>query len=122
MDAFDRRTYQRGGHFVTIANISADDQNWQTADVYDISSGGLQLHTDLELSVNDVLWIDMTIHGFFTEFDVKTQIVVRRKLGRDDKNVYGVSFKGLSQDIKIRIDENIIKDRPVSQDSYTPDK
>lgn len=121
MDSFDRRTYQRGSHFYTVANISADGQNWQTAEVYDVSSSGLQIHSDHTLHVGDVLWIDMMIHGFFTEFQVKTQCVVRRKIDGEEKNVYGVSFKDLSQDIRIRIDENIIKDRPVSQNLYTPD-
>lgn len=120
MSEFDRRIYQRGSHFYTVANISSDGQSWQPAEVYDVSSGGLKLHTGLEFHAGDILWLDMTLHGFFSEFEVKTQCVVRRKLTDDDKHVYGLSFKDLSQDIKIRIDENVIKDRPVSQDPYMP--
>lgn len=122
MSIYNQRFYQRGSHFHTIANISIDQTNWQEAEVYDISSSGLQLHTDLTFEVGDIIWLDMMLHGFFSEFEVKSPCIVRRKLGRDNKNIYGVSFKDLSQDIRIRIDENIIKDRPVSHDAYTPDK
>lgn len=117
----ERRVYQRGSHFNIDARVSDDGQNWKEAHISDLSSGGLQLHTDSLLQKGDMLWFDLVIHGFFSEFEIKVKGIIRREIKGDSQHLYGVSFMDLSPDQKIRIDENVLNDRPVGGAPYMMD-
>lgn len=117
----NRRAYQRGLHFHIDAKISTDGIIWTEAFISDLSSGGLQLHSDTCYQKDDILWFDLMIQGFFTEFEVKVKGIVRREHMREKQHIYGISFLDLSPELKIRIDENVMNDRPVGGASYLSD-
>ena len=121
MDLYDKRSYQRGEHFYIDARVSRDQIRWRKAIINNLSSGGLQLMTDESFAVGDKLWFDLTIQGFFSEFDMKVNGEIRNEKKIDGKNAYGVVFLNLSHDKKILIDENIKNDRPVGGAPYNYD-
>ena len=97
----ERRTYQRSEEFQFEARVSRDNAQWVDITVHDLSSEGLKFETDEQFEVGNAVWFDMKVNKLFVEFKFKAKGEIRRK----DKNVYGASFKDLSSDIKIRIDE-----------------
>jgi len=121
MNGQDKRAHQRGAHFHIAAKISRDRKRWKEAEIDNLSSGGLQLHTDDIFNPGDTLWFDLHIQGFFSEIQIKVQGLIRRKEVKDQRHVYGVSFNGLSQDLGIFIDENIQNDRPIGGSPYLLD-
>jgi Tfp pilus assembly protein PilZ len=123
MEGYEQKTqrvYARGDHFSTEVKVSRDGFQWKKAMAGELSSGGLSLFTKNEYQVGDELWFDLKVSGFMSEFEVKTQGCIRRK-NRTEEGAfeYGVSFIGLSQELKIRIDENVHNDRPISGGSYS---
>lgn len=104
---YDQRAYSRGSHFDGQALVSADGDNWQPADVSDVSSGGLRFTSTAEYAQGDTLWFDLILQSFLTQFEVKTLGEVRRKTAGDGVFDYGIAFRGLSPEKKIQIDENI---------------
>lgn len=120
-DYLDKRHYQRSGHFECAARISEDGNKWFDAVVHDLSSGGLSFLHEKEYQKGDVLWFDILVQGFFSEFDVKTRGKVCRAYSSGNQFGHGIAFIGLSEDIKIRIDENVKRDRPIGQNPYMKD-
>ena len=118
---YNQRAYNRGSHFNGEAQVSSDGDNWQQADVSDISSGGLMFCSPTEYAVGDRLWFDLVIRGFLSKFEVKSLGEVRRKIEHGKVFDYGIAFKGLSPEKKIQIDENVRNDRPVTGDGYEVD-
>jgi hypothetical protein len=109
-----KRSYSRGTHFNCTIRISPNGEEWHHARATDLSSGGLKLTSTVVYEVDQTLWFDIIIEGFLTEFECKTQGIVRRKQVLPNDNVYGIEFVGLNEDIRIRIDESVRADRPVS--------
>lgn len=118
---YNRRNYQRGSHFVCSAIVRSEGRGWHAAEIFDLSSGGLMLKSAEEFSSGDQLWFDLTIQGFLSEFSVMVKGIVRRKNTYTNEYVYGIEFLNLDQDTKIRIDENVMRDRPVGRDTYQSD-
>jgi N-methylhydantoinase A/oxoprolinase/acetone carboxylase beta subunit len=106
METNERRSYQRD-EINCDASVSADKENWAAVFVSDLSSSGLQMRVDREFDVGAALWFNVTLYGFSSEFEVMAQGVVRRKRHVKHYYIYGVSFRGLPIDAKIRIDEMI---------------
>lgn len=109
----ERRLYQRGSHFYTLAKISNDKKTWKEIGIADLSSGGLQLYTDDLYKIGDLVWFHLLVQGFFSEFEFDVQGAIKREKLHDGHHIYGVSFVGLSEDLKIVIDENVRNDRPI---------
>jgi hypothetical protein len=117
----ERRTYQRGRHFHVEAKVSRDGEAWIDAEVRDLSAGGLNLRTDEVFNIGEELWLDLTVQGFFSMFEIKIKGIVRGEKHYHGHRKYEVSFVGLSQDLQIMIDENTKHDRPIGRDPYTMD-
>lgn len=115
---FNRRSYSRGSHFNCTVRISPNGIKWHHARASDLSSGGLKLASRVDYEAGQTLWFDLVIEGFLTEFKCKTKGIVRRKQVLPNDNMYGIEFIGLSDDVRIRIDESVHADRPVMGDSY----
>jgi hypothetical protein len=109
-DGKERRVYRRSEEFNFEVRVSRDNVQWLDVDVYDLSSEGLKFQTDEQLNVDDVVWFDLKVTKLFAEFKFTAAGVIRRK----DGNVFGASFKDLSEDIKIRIDEVVHKFGPTN--------
>lgn len=112
------RVYMRGTHLNCTVKVSVDGNKYKTGDVNDISSGGMNLLTEDEYNLGDKLFFELIIAGFMSEFTVfaEGRIVHIKKL--PSYYSYGIKFAGLSEDDKIRIDENILKDRLVESKTY----
>jgi hypothetical protein len=109
----ERRTYRRSALIKCDAKISKDSQKWEEASVIDISSNGFQMIASDIYEIGELLFFEMKIYGFLSEFNVNINGVVRRKIPKEGGNAsYGISFQNLAPDIKIRIDESIIKNNP----------
>lgn len=121
MAMYDQRAYSRGGHFDGQVLVSTDGDTWAPADVSDISSGGLKLHSNAEYGEGEALWFDICLQSFLSEFEIKTMGVVCRKAPAGGAFQYGIAFKGLSRDKQIQIDENVRNDRPVTGKGYEAD-
>lgn len=121
MEIHDRRHYKRSDHLYCTAKMSIDGKKWQEADLDDLSSGGLRMRTAESFQVNDVLWFNLEIQNFLVEFSIKTQGIIRRRTEFENEYTYGVAFINLSPDDRIRIDENVRMDRPVTRDTYNFD-
>ncbi|GHU80170.1 hypothetical protein FACS1894191_4770 [Clostridia bacterium] len=122
MQDYNRRNYNRGTHFSCTAKISADEKRWASAKVDDLSSGGLSLESKKDYNVGDSLWLDLHIEAFMiSPFDAKVRGIIRRKQAFPDHMVYGIQFLDLRQELKIRIDESVRADRPVSGGAYEDD-
>ena len=121
MDAHEKRLYQRGEHFYIEAKTSRDKIRWRDATINNLSSGGLQLLSNEVYEVGHLLWFDLKVQGFFSEFETKVQGEVRNVRRIEDVYAYGVIFLDLSNDKRILIDENIKQDRPVGGDPYSFD-
>lgn len=117
----NQRLYQRGSHWGGRAKVSANGENWQNAEVADVSSGGLKFFSGVEYAEGDVLWFDLVLEGFLSEIAVKARGEVRRKIPYGGRFQYGIRFKDLSPEKKIQIDENIRNDRPVAGGTYEAD-
>ena len=121
MDGYNQRAYSRGNHFEYDGAVSVDSEVWEKADISDLSSGGLKLITTADHKQGDVLWFDLVIYGFMSEFGIKVPGKVCRRAELSGKYQYGIEFMDLSQDIKIRIDANVHNDRPVEKKEYMKD-
>ena len=121
MDANEKRRYQRGEHFHIVAKISRDQKRWKKVSINNLSSGGLQLRSDEKYEIGETVWFDLTIQGFFSEFEINTKAEIKNDIARDGHHIYGVVFLDLSHDKKILIDENIKNDRPIGGDPYVND-
>lgn len=121
MDTYNQRAYSRGQHLNCDARVSRDGTSWVPADIHNVSSGGLKLDSPTEYQKGEVLWFDLVFHGFLSDFEVKAQGEIRHVSQYGASYHYGVAFIGLSPDTKIRIDENVKLDRPVSGGSYHAD-
>lgn len=120
MQSNERRQYLRSSHFHCIAKLKTELNGWKDVHVYDISSGGMKLRTTDEHGIGDVFWFDLNIQGFMSEFTVMVQGVVRHKDTSAAYYLYGIEFLGLSQELQVRIDENVRSDRPIEGDVYFP--
>ena len=117
-----KRAYARANHFNLTARVSKDKFIWKKAAATELSSGGLELRTKIEYAVGDVLWLDLTVQGFLSEFSFKAEATIRRTKGFiGGEHIYGVSFNNLTDDVRIRIDENVRNDRPAGGDAYEND-
>ena len=121
MDSAEKRFYQRSDHFNIVARTSRDKRRWKKVFIHNISSGGLQFSTDEEFTTGEVIWFDLAIQGFFSEFEVNTRGEIRNVNMHEGRYVCGVVFVELNTDIKILIDENIKSDRPVFGEPYLSD-
>jgi len=121
MDSAEKRFYQRSDHFNIMAKTSRDKRRWKKVFIHNISSGGLQFSTDEAFTTGEVIWFDLAIQGFFSEFEVYTRGEIRNVNMHEGRFVCGVVFIELNTDIKILIDENIKCDRPVFGEPYMSD-
>ena len=109
MESTNRRAYKRDDHFRSEARVSLDGEVWHNGVVYDISAGGLKFMTNIIFDVGEHLWFDLAIPEFLSKHEIKLQGIIRRQEpDEDNRFVYGVSFKDLSADVQISIDENIM--------------
>jgi c-di-GMP-binding flagellar brake protein YcgR len=115
----ESRTYQRGVHLHIDARFSEDGTAWQDAQICDISSGGMQVQIDKHYNKGDRLWFDLIIHHFFSQFELKVRGVIRQELLHEGRHLYGVQFLNLTPEMRIRIDECVLSDRPVSGTPFT---
>lgn len=115
---FNRRSYSRGSHFNCTVHVSLDGIKWHHARASDLSSGGLKLASTVDYEAGQTLWFDLVIESFLSEFKCKTKGIVRRKQVFPNDNMYGIQFMDISDDIRIRIDENVRADRPISGNPY----
>jgi len=121
MDSNERRHYQRSDHFNIVAKMSRDGRRWKKVFIHNISSGGFQFSTDDKFEPDDEMWFDLSVQGFFSEFQIKCKGRVQNVKIQEGRFIYGVNFMHLSPDIKILIDENIKSDRPIGGDPYLSD-
>lgn len=117
----DKREYQRGEHLNCTVKVSVDGKNYKSGEVSDISSGGIALISTDKYNVGDKLFFELLIEGFLSEFLVMTEGKIMRCTALPEYYLYGIKFIGLSEDMKIRIDMNIVKDRMVESNPYTTD-
>lgn len=116
MQRNEKRNYQRGDHFQCTALISEDGKTWFEANINDLSSGGLLFKYEKEYKKGDILWFDVLVEGFMAEFHVKTQGKVCRVQHTGTHYAHGISFIGMDNDTKIRIDENVLSIRRLGID------
>ena len=119
---YEQRNYARGGHFNGTASVSADGETWCRADIEDVSSGGLKLRSETAYNEGDVLWFDIVLQGFLSEFEVKAKGQVCHRQPFADKYIYGIAFMGLSREKQIQIDLNVQNDRPIAGAGYEADE
>lgn len=117
----DNREYQRGEHLNCTVKVSVDGKHYKPGEVSDISSGGLALISTDKYNVGDKLFFELNIESFFSEFLVMTEGKIMRRTDLPEYFLYGIKFVGLSEDMKIRIDMNVVKDRMVESNPYTMD-
>ncbi|GMO11952.1 MAG: hypothetical protein Ta2A_21210 [Treponemataceae bacterium] len=118
----NKRVYARSTHFNLIVRVSKDKFIWKKANATELSSSGLELRTPAEHEVGTVLWLDLTVQGFLSEFSFKAEATIRRNKGLvGGEHIYGMSFNKLPEDLRIRIDENVKNDRPAGGDAYSAD-
>lgn len=118
MQGHSERRYVRGTHFICTARLCGSSGIWRDARVLDLSSGGFSVATNEPYEVGEVLRLDLAIEGILSEFKVKADGVVRSKKRFANEDNYGIEFKNLSQDMKIRIDESVHGDRIVERGVY----
>lgn len=106
----DNRAYQRSEHLNCKIKVSVDGRNYKPGEVSNISSGGLTLISADEYREGEKLFIELNIAGFLTEFLVITEGKILRRTNLPEYFLYGVKFMGLSEDMKIRIDMNIVNE------------
>jgi len=106
----DRRAYKRDICHRSKIKVSMDGNRWDTAEVFDISAGGLKIVTNIMFDIGEDLWFDLDMHEFLTDRKIKIKGTIRRQETDDQegKFVYGVSFKDLTEEVRIGIDENIL--------------
>ncbi len=121
MQQYNRRNYQRGKHLHCNVEVSSDNKIWYKANTTDVSSGGLSLQTTQVYEVGDSLQFSLEVESFLSQFTVKTEGKVRRKEIFAKEYIYGIEFINLHQDIKIRIDESVLADRPIGRETYEND-
>ena len=97
----ERRTYRRSDGFHCDVQVSRDKARWKDVAVCDLSSEGIKFQTDEQFDTGDAVWFDLNVTGFLTSFEFIAEGVIRHR----DNNIFGASFEGLSNDLKIHIDE-----------------
>ncbi len=103
----EKRVYQRGDHFECTAKVSEDGEKWFESKIIDLSSGGLLFISEKEYPQDTVLWFDILVEGFLSEFHVEVKGKVRRVQHVGTHYNHGIAFVDLDNDMKIRIDENV---------------
>ena len=105
----ERRAYVRDSEFILDAKVSKDQQHWECVEITDFSASGLNYSAGGEYKVGDILWFDLVVHDFrvLNEPLIKVRGKIRRVDRSESGNSYGVSFKNLSMEQQIRIDEII---------------
>lgn len=118
MDQYDKRNYRRASHFLGELQVSADGENWQNAQMKDISSSGMQMQSGIDYEDGENLWVDVLLSGYLSEFRIKARGTICRKKVKNSHYSYGVKFENLPIDLHIRLDENVSGDRPVGKGYY----
>jgi len=87
-----------------------DGSRWDEAEVFDISAGGLKIVTNIMFDIGENLWFNLDMPEFLTDRQIRIEGTIRRQETDDEEGmfVYGVSFKDLSEAVRIGIDENIL--------------
>ncbi|MDR2532183.1 MAG: PilZ domain-containing protein [Oscillospiraceae bacterium] len=106
----NRRAYKRDICHRSNIEISLDSYIWHKAVVFDISAGGLKIVTNIIFDVGEDLWFNLDMPEFLSKSQMKIKGTIRRQEDDDEEGmfVYGVSFKDLSESVRIGIDENIL--------------
>ena len=109
-DSTNRRAYKRDSCDRSNVRVSMDGNIWHEATVFDISAGGLKIVTNIIFDIGEDLWFNLDIPEFLSKRQMKIQGTIKRQEEDDEEGmfVYGVSFKDLSEAIRIGIDENIL--------------
>lgn len=113
MDGFDKRAYQRTDHVDTRVRVSRDSECWVDVEAVDISSGGLAFKTDEDFDEGQMIWLDLELSGFLSEYELVTEGKVLHKAALGGRFQYGLSMPKLQEHEKIRLDEMVKGDRPV---------
>jgi c-di-GMP-binding flagellar brake protein YcgR len=110
MDTTNRRAYKRDTCHRSRIKVSMDGNRWDEAEVFDISAGGLKIVTNIMFDIGEDLWFNLDMPEFLSKRQIKIEGTIRRHEADDEegKFVYGVSFKDLSEDLRIGIDENVL--------------
>ncbi|MCL2696779.1 MAG: PilZ domain-containing protein [Oscillospiraceae bacterium] len=106
----NRRAYKRDICHRSKVKVSMDGNRWDNAEVFDISAGGLKIVTNIMFDIGENLWFNLDMPEFLTDRQIKIEGTIRRQETDDEEGmfVYGVSFKDLSESVRIGIDENIL--------------
>ncbi|MCL2637808.1 MAG: PilZ domain-containing protein [Oscillospiraceae bacterium] len=110
MDSTNRRAYRRDICHRSRVKVSMDGSRWDEAEVFDISAGGLKIVTNIMFDIGENLWFNLDMPEFLTDRQIRIEGTIRRQETDDEEGmfVYGVSFKDLSEAVRIGIDENIL--------------
>lgn len=117
----ENRSYQRGSHLDLEIRVSIDGIEYIDAKAKDISSGGINLISDIKYTAGDKLFLIIILNGFMTEFKFDAIGVIKHISPYRKGFSYGVQFIGLDEQLKIRLDQNVIKDRIVESEPYIND-
>jgi c-di-GMP-binding flagellar brake protein YcgR len=106
----NRRAYKRDNCHRSDIRISLDGYIWHEAVVFDISAGGLKIVTNIVFDIGEDLWFNLDMPEFLSKSQMKIKGTIRRQEEDDEEGmfVYGVSFRDLSEAVRIGIDENIL--------------
>ena len=105
----NRRAYKRDPDFCSDAKVSLDGDIWHSAEVYDISAGGLKFLTNVLFDIGEDLWFDLEVPEFLAQREeIKVKGTICRQSDEDGKFLYGVAFSQISPDLQIHLDENIM--------------
>ena len=118
-----KRQYRRSEHMEIDVKVSSNGRNWEKVQAVDLSSGGIRFMTSKIYALNANMRFDITVYNFLAEFGFKVQGEIK-SVNKDEENIYryGVQFLDLDENTKIRIDENVINDRPLGKHPYDSDE
>ena len=103
------RSYVRHSHFLTDAQISADNFTWKPVVVENISAGGMRVRSKKKLSEKGgVVWVQIRLKDNYTEFSIKCQCTIRSSDEIGGEHYFSMAYLNLHESSRIRIDESIM--------------
>ena len=102
----DKRKYQRCSSTVCKILMSGDGKTWENMELIDISAGGLSYTSKKgTCHVNDTLNFDLCVYNMLSEFNMRLEGHVVRKVPGSDSHVYGVKFDNMNKYNRVQLDE-----------------
>lgn len=103
----EKRNCKRSTSVICKVFVSDDRILWEEVDLKDISACGLQFMSNNRYAINDLLYINLHVYNFSSEFCMMIEGHITRVNQNNVPLIYGFQFSNLEKYTRVQLDELI---------------